>query len=129
MLGHAQAELPAECCGLMAGRPPATRNNPCTVEVEIRYPLSNSLQSPTEYESDPESMFAAKRDWEARGIEVVAVYHSHPSTAPKPSKKDLERNYSEQVINFIISFAGPVPEIRGWWLREADFEPAEWEVV
>jgi [CysO sulfur-carrier protein]-S-L-cysteine hydrolase len=129
MLAHAHAELPAECCGLMAGHPPDASNRPPTASVEVRYPLLNRLLSPTEYESDPKSMFAAKRDWEARGIDVVAVYHSHPSSAPIPSRKDLERNYSEQVINFIISFAGPVPEIRGWWLRETDYEPADWEVV
>ena len=128
MLAHAQAELPAECCGLLAGRLPATNDPQSSVTAEVRYPLLNRLQSPSEYESDPDSMFSAKRDWEARGIEVVAVYHSHPTSAPTPSKKDLERNYSEQVINFIISLAGPIPETRGWWLRETDFEPAEWEV-
>ena len=97
--------------------------------VEVRYALMNRLQSPSSRPTDPKSMFAAKRDWEARGLEVVAVYHSHPSSPPLPSKTDLERNYSEQVINFIISLAGPTPEVRGWWLRETDYEPAEWEVI
>ena len=62
-------------------------------------------------------------------MDVIAVYHSHPASPPWPSKRDLERNISEGVINFILSLAGPTPELRGWWLRATDYEPAEWEVV
>lgn len=129
MVAHARAELPAECCGLLAGRLPAEGELRNVVKVEVRYPLRNELGSPIEYRSEPRSMFDAMRDWQRRDIEVIAVYHSHPSSPPLPSKKDLEWNYSEGVINFILCLAGPTPELRGWWLQEAAYEPAEWEVV
>ncbi|HEV8061942.1 MAG TPA: M67 family metallopeptidase [Gemmataceae bacterium] len=128
MVAHAQAELPAECCGLLAGRLPERGDLEAAVRVEVRYPLRNELRSPTEYLSEPRSMFEAMRDMRKREIDVIAVYHSHPSTPPIPSKKDLDRNYSEGVINFILGLAGPTPELRGWWLGATGYEEAGWGV-
>ena len=124
MLAHARAELPAECCGLLAG----------TIEggvgrVTIHLPLVNALASPTEYESDPRSMFAAHKVMRAAGTEVLAVYHSHPTSDPTPSRRDLERNYGEGVMNLIIGLRVAEPEVRGWWLSESVCEPAQWQVT
>jgi proteasome lid subunit RPN8/RPN11 len=120
MVAHARAELPNECCGLLAGVAGA---------VTCHYPLDNTLASPVEYLSSPESMFAADRDMRRRGIEVVGVYHSHPTSAPIPSRKDLERNYCPEVVNFIISLEGPEPAVRAWWLTEAAYREAAWDLV
>ena len=104
MVMQAVADLPNECCGLLAGR---------IVElvsgfsgdfmrigvVERRYPLTNELASPAEYLSRPPEMFEACRSLRQLEIEVLAVYHSHPLTEPVPSRKDLEWNYSKEVMN------------------------------
>src|SRR5687767_2466383 len=102
MLAHAAGELPNECCGLLSG---TVRDEPGfrAALVVQRYPLVNVAASPKLYESDPDSMFKAFKDMRQRNIDVVAVYHSHPTSAPVPSKTDLERNYSPEVINLIIS--------------------------
>lgn len=120
MIAQAQAEQPHECCGLLAGPSPAV--------VTHRYPLINDLASAVEYLSDPKSMFDAVRDMRRHGIDVVAVYHSHPTSAPVPSRTDLERNYSPEVVNFIISLKNAVPEVRGWWLTADSYREAEWEL-
>ncbi len=124
MVTQARAELPNECCGLLAGK--VTDG---VGLVEQRYALVNAAANPRLFESDPKSMFAAVRDMNARGLDVLAVYHSHPSSAPVPSRTDLQRNYSPDVVNLIVSLQGPEPEVRGWWLTEQDFRPADWEVV
>jgi len=124
MLEQARAELPNECCGLLAG----------TVEggvgrVVERYALVNELASPVEFVSEARSHFAADKDMRRQGLDVLAVYHSHPTTAPVPSRKDLARNYSEAVVNLIISLVGPEPVVRGWWLTETDYREADWAVT
>ena len=124
MLAHARAELPAECCGLLAG----------TIEGEVgrvtmHLPLVNARASPTEYESEPRSLFAAHKAMRSAGTEVLAVYHSHPTTDPVPSRRDLERNYSESVVSLIIGLRGPNPDVRGWWLAADGALAAEFEVV
>jgi len=123
MLAHARAELPAECCGLLAG----------TIDGDIgkvsdHFPLVNALKSPTEYESESRSMFAAHKAMRAIGTEVLAVYHSHPTSDPVPSRRDRERNYSDMVMNLIIGLKAAEPDVRGWWLSEDGAEEAFWEL-
>ncbi|HKB37879.1 MAG TPA: M67 family metallopeptidase [Gemmataceae bacterium] len=124
ILEQARAELPNECCGLLAG----------TVEGEVgrvveRYALVNELASPVEFVGEARGQFAAEKDMRRKGLDVLAVYHSHPTTAPVPSRKDLARNYSKDVVNLIISLAGPEPVVRGWWLTETDYHEAELTVT
>lgn len=123
MLAHANAELPAECCGLLAG----------TIadgvgRVTFHLPLVNALTSPTEYESEPRSMLAAHKAMRASGTDVLSVYHSHPTSDPVPSKRDRERNYGENVVNLIIGLRPAEPEVRGWWLTSDAAREAEWEI-
>jgi [CysO sulfur-carrier protein]-S-L-cysteine hydrolase len=124
MLEQAQAELPNECCGLLAGRVEGGVGR-----VEMRYPLVNETASPIEYNAEPRSMLAAFKDMRARGIVELAIYHSHPTSVPIPSKTDRERNYSAEVMNLIIGLGGLEPVVRGWWLTETDFVEASWETI
>jgi len=117
---NARTTAPNECCGLLAG---VIHEGVGTVSAH--YPLSNSLASETEFLSEPTEMLAAVKDMRKKGIDVLAVYHSHPTSEPVPSRKDLERSYSEAAMNLII---GPdFSEIRGWWLMGQSYEPAEFE--
>jgi proteasome lid subunit RPN8/RPN11 len=124
MVAQAVAELPNECCGVLAGRVEGDRG-----VVVSRHPLINAAASPRLFESDARSTFDALRAVDRAGLEVLAVYHSHPTSAPVPSRTDLERNWSSDVVNLIVSLAGPRPEVRAWWLTETDYREAEWEVV
>jgi proteasome lid subunit RPN8/RPN11 len=128
MIQQAQAELPNECCGLLAGTIDTTGPQPLA-RVAFRYPLVNEAASPREFISEPYSMFSAERDRKERGLEFVAVYHSHPLSAPIPSRTDLERNYSPDVMNLIISLEQETPSVRAWWLTDTDYCEAEWEIV
>jgi proteasome lid subunit RPN8/RPN11 len=123
MLDQARAELPNECCGLLAG----TVAGGAARAIAL-YPLVNKLASPVEFLSEERSMFIAFKDMRKRGLDVLAVYHSHPTSAPVPSRKDLAQNYSEDVMNLIISLAGPEPHVRAWWLTPSDHREAEWGV-
>ena len=124
MLLQAQAELPNECCGLLAGRIEAGVGR-----VECRYPFVNDLASPIEFNAEPHGMFRAFKDMRRRGLVELAIYHSHPSSSPLPSMRDRERNYSAEVMNLIIGLAATAPQVCAWWLTEHDFREASWEVV
>jgi proteasome lid subunit RPN8/RPN11 len=66
---------------------------------------------------------------DAEGLEVVAAYHSHPTSAPVPSRKDLDRNpWDDWAAHVIVSLARSEAEVRVWWLTEAAFTEAEWAV-
>jgi proteasome lid subunit RPN8/RPN11 len=124
MIEHALGERPLECCGLLAGAIDADG----TGRVARCYRLVNAAASPVEFESEPRSMFAAVRDMRDRGLAELAIYHSHPTTHPVPSRKDLERNYCPDLINLIVSLAAGPPVVRAWWLAESGYREAEWGV-
>ena len=75
---HAAEEAPNECCGLIVLRD----------GVAERYVRGrNKLASPYRYELeiDPAIWFLEDEGYE------LAVFHSHPETAPIPSRTDRER--------------------------------------
>jgi proteasome lid subunit RPN8/RPN11 len=126
MIQHAQTELPNECCGQLAG----VRDG-AVLRALAWHPLVNKSESPeTEYEGTPDSLIKAHKEMRERGHDIVAIYHSHPTSKPIPSKKDLERNgHGDCVVHFIIGLQGPEPIVRGWWLAETTFAEAAWEIV
>ena len=74
---HAQEEAPNECCGVLVFRDGAAE----------RYVRGrNALASPYRYELevDPTVWFLEDEGYE------LAVFHSHPETAPRPSRTDRE---------------------------------------
>ncbi len=74
---HATAEIPNEACGLVVLRD----------DVAERYiPGRNAAASPYRFELDvdPEAWFL-----EDEGFEL-AVFHSHVSSPPRPSRTDVE---------------------------------------
>jgi proteasome lid subunit RPN8/RPN11 len=120
MLAHARAELPNECVGFLAGTIADGVGS-----VTQCLPLVNELQSPTEFLTEPRSVFTAYRAMQEAGTRELAIYHSHPTSAPIPSKKDLERHwYGPTVACVIIGFAGGAPEVRTWWLTETGYREA-----
>jgi proteasome lid subunit RPN8/RPN11 len=105
--------------------------------VVSRYPLVNDVRAlredhgdpEREFLSEPQSMFQAVRDMGRLRLDILAVYHSHPNSQPIPSQKDLDRNYSPHVVNFIISLQTDPPTLRAWWLNESGFREAEWDTT
>src|SRR5262249_13783607 len=128
MLAHARAELPNECCGLLAGRIAAGGTESCMV---VRcYALLNELASPTEFLSEPMSRFRAEKEMRKEGLDWLAFYLPPPAPGRVPSRTDLARNFwGSDVVHFIISLKGDEPLMRGWRLREDRFDEAEWELV
>ncbi len=118
MRARARAEFPNECCGLLAGFANAATHH---------FPLVNILRSPVLYEADPRELLAIQRAMRALGIVEVAIYHSHPSSAPIPSDTDLRRNgYGSTIPHAIL---GPGDELRMWRLNETSSTEVEWEAV
>lgn len=126
MIIHARTTYPAECCGLLAGIPPAPG---LPRLVRSIYPLVNELHSPSEFRSDPRSMFAAQKAMRVQAEAIFAVFHSHPSSAPVPSQKDCANNLSDDIMNLILGLSGPLPDIRAWWIMNGSFAPGDVEII
>ena len=125
VVDHARRELPNECCGLLAGHIVAGVG-----VVTTRFTIGNDAASPTEYETNPRALLAAFRAMRGAGTDLLAIYHSHPASAPIPSRRDVERNtYGETVVHLIVSLAETEPRLRGWWLTAAGSLEAPLEIT
>lgn len=106
--GHARAEAPRECCGLLVG----------AADHIVRAEATRNLAvNPTRYEIDPADHFRILRTARASGLAVVGAYHSHPFSEPAPSASDLE----DGLTDFLYVIARPLPgeagsDVRAYWL-------------
>ncbi|MCZ2341530.1 MAG: M67 family metallopeptidase [Bacteroidales bacterium] len=109
---HARSERPNECCGFLAG---TLADGIGTVARCL--PLVNERASPIAFRTEARSVLAAFRAMRAAGQELLAIYHSHPTSAPIPSRQDLaENSYGPSIPWLIVGFAGEEVEVRVWWL-------------
>ncbi|MFO0863733.1 MAG: Mov34/MPN/PAD-1 family protein [Gemmataceae bacterium] len=71
-----------------------------------------------------------QKEMRAIGIDLVCIYHSHPSSPPIPSKIDRELSfaYGDTVVGMIVSLAEKEPTIRVWRYDD-DGSEVEWHVV
>jgi [CysO sulfur-carrier protein]-S-L-cysteine hydrolase len=108
MVAHAVADLPNECCGMIAGvGGTATRVLPAT----------NSEGSPFMYVMDPREQMRIMDDIEDSGEDLLAVYHSHTRSAAYPSRTDVELAFFPETLYVIVSIADrDRPDIRAFRL-------------
>ena len=82
---HVLREMPNEGVGVLAASPDA----PGTLQA--CYPLSNVAAQPARrYLADPLELLRALRAMRQGGLNLGAIYHSHPSGRARPSPTDLE---------------------------------------
>jgi len=106
---HAQAEQPNEACGLILVRD----------GVAERYiPGRNAAASPYRFEIDvdPETWFLEDEGYE------LAVFHSHLSSPPRPSRTDVENIGLWQGKPYLI-LTVRTGELAAWRIRDGKIEP------
>lgn len=106
---HARSGYPDEVCGLVAGRSGVTT---------AAYPGRNSSPTPADtYELDHDTL-ARIIDFEDAGLELTAIYHSHPHGPEKPSPTDLADATYPDSVYLIVSLAIPdEPELLGFRIK------------
>lgn len=120
---EAERALPAECCGVLAGA------EGLVTEV---LPVANAADDArARYEMDPAELWAARRAARERGLDVVGFYHSHPTTEPVPSARDVSRAYYPDAVYAIVGLA-PAFAVRAFRIANGradeivlDLEPPE----
>ena len=107
---HLAASLPNEGCGLFAVDAMGTV---CHV-----YPVVNVDQSPFRFTVEPGGHFAAISHAESNGWEIGGAFHSHPQSAPEPSRTDIAGALDPLWLHLIVGLGGEVPELRAWRIVE-----------
>ncbi len=112
MLEQAKAEAPIEACGILAGK---------HGQVEQFYKMANTDRSSDHFMMAPEEQFSVAKDIRAAGLEMLAIYHSHPETPARPSQEDVKLALTPDVIYVILSLQNKsVPDIKGYFIDDSE---------
>ena len=108
MRQHVAAQAPLEACGLLAGKQDS-------VEAVLR--VRNAEQSPVRFRMDTQEQYDAFMWIEAHGLDLIGIFHSHPSGPETVSPTDIaEAAYD--VVHVIWSRADHNWSARGFWIEK-----------
>lgn len=94
MISHAQKCLPEECCGLAAGK------NGLVSEI---IPIENVLHSPIAFRMEAATQIREMVRIEKDGLDVLAIFHSHPEGPDWPSPRDVKEHFYPDSSVIILS--------------------------
>ncbi len=120
LVNHARSEAPFESCGYLAAQDGI---------ISASYPLINQDKSNEHFSFDPKEQFAVVRDARARGLEICAVYHSHPLSPARPSAEDIKLAHDPNILYVIISLAKGTEEVRAFRINKGEVAPVSLEVI
>ena len=98
LIARAREGFPLETCGILGG---------VDNEVSAIYRMTNTDESREHFMMDPKEQFAVVKDLRAKGLTMLANYHSHPETPARPSEEDIRLALTPSVSYLIISLAEP----------------------
>lgn len=116
---HLHSVAPQEGCGLLAG---------VGGRVTAVYPIPNKLASPVAFEMEPAAQVEAMLAMERQGWDLLAIYHSHPTSPAYPSPTDIAYavNYPETGL-LIVSLLDDHAAF--FWVQNGVVVEGEWIVV
>jgi [CysO sulfur-carrier protein]-S-L-cysteine hydrolase len=121
ILEAATAGYPEEVCGLIAGKHgQATRH----------YPVENVHHSPVAFEMEPVQQVKAMVAMEEEGLDLLAIYHSHPGGPAWPSATDVAKALYPDVIQIIISLENRNhPRLAAFRISDGNVWSMNWTVT
>ncbi len=115
---------PQEACGILGGR---VENNHFTEKhrswaMKI-FPIENMLHSLVRYQMEPKQQLHAFNELEKQNLNLVAIYHSHPTGPDFPSPRDVAEAFYPEVIHLIWSPKNEIWECHAFLINEAKISP------
>ena len=106
MVNQAEADAPIEACGILAGTESV---------VQKLYKMTNTNQSNEHFMMSPEEQFAVVKEIRSAGLEMLAIYHSHPESPARPSEEDIRLAFTPNILHVIISVQVPdKPDVKAF---------------
>ncbi len=110
MVAQAKVLAPIEACGILAGS---------DSKVEKLYKMTNVDNSSSHFMMEPKEQFAVVKDIRSAGLEMLAIYHSHPETPARPSAEDIRLALTPDVIYVILSLQNAkTPVVKGLLIED-----------
>jgi proteasome lid subunit RPN8/RPN11 len=121
LIAHAREGFPLEVCGILGGTDDT---------VSAMYRMTNTDASNEHFMMEPQEQFRVVKDLRAKGLSMLAIYHSHPETPARPSHEDIKLALTPMVSYIIISLADPAePTVKSYKIQAGNVEPEQIETI
>ncbi len=121
MVEQAKALAPVEACGILAGS---------NGKVGKLYKMTNVNNSNSHFMMEPKEQFATIKDIRSAGLELLAIYHSHPETPARPSAEDIRLALTPCVTYVIISLKDTKdPAVKGFCIENGNVSEVPVKIV
>jgi proteasome lid subunit RPN8/RPN11 len=116
IVAHARKDAPCEACGVIVGR-----QNERASDI---IPIANVADDPIHaYHMEDVALLKAFTGAEARGLEVIGFYHSHPAGEPIPSRTDIAQATYPDTPYLIVGLKGGA-KLAAWTMRAGQVDEA-----
>jgi proteasome lid subunit RPN8/RPN11 len=106
---HVARQIPLEACGLLAGK---------NEQVKKVLLVRNQAQSPVRYVMDPYEQLKAFNWIESHDLDLLGIFHSHPTGPETASATDIAEAAYE-VVYLIWSLSDGIWKARGFYIDNA----------
>ena len=121
LITHAKEGFPLEVCGILGGTGES---------VLAMYRMTNTDASNEHFMMEPKEQFSVVKDLRAKGLAMLAIYHSHPESPARPSEEDIKLALTPDVSYVIVSLAdAELPDIKSYKISSGKVEPETLEVI
>jgi proteasome lid subunit RPN8/RPN11 len=135
---HAEADYPAECCGILLGHAEGDvklvvevaalanlRHDPARAQELLPLEDSGRETERNRFLIDPKEQLFVERDARERGLAAMGYYHSHPDHPARPSAYDLDHAWPWYSYVIVAVEAGKASDTKSWVRRDdrSGFEP------
>jgi len=119
MITYVDQHVPLEACGLLAGK---------ESRVEKIVGVLNQAQSPVRFVMDPYEQLHAFNWIESNGLDLVGIFHSHPTGPETVSATDIaEAAYA--VVHVILSRSDNEWKARGFWIEDGSAREVTLQII
>lgn len=117
IVAHAREAAPNECCGMVAAE---------DGEAVRVYRARNVAPSPMlAYEIEGAEQYRIQMEIENAGLDLGAIYHSHPRTEPYPSQTDINLAFYPEAVYVIVGLAGGEALVRAFRIQGGEVDETE----
>ena len=108
IVSHCKETYPNEACGILAGK---------NRVVQKVFKMKNMDTSSVSYLLEPGEQFTVMKEIRQQGLEMTAIFHSHPYTDAYPSAKDIRLAFYEDSFYVIVSLIHKAPVIKAFEIK------------
>lgn len=121
LIAHAREGFPLEVCGILGGTGES---------VSAHYRMTNTDASNEHFMMEPKEQFAVIKDLRAKGLAMLAIYHSHPESPARPSEEDIRLALTPDVSYVIVSLAdAAAPDVKSYKISSGNVRIEELDVI